>query len=185
MEAIQDHEVRPLRRVEYDRLIALGEFQDERIELLYGALVAMTPIGPPHSSTVQKLMKLLVIAFGDRAAVRCQLPLAAGDLSEPEPDFTVVAPGEYDQDHPHETHVVIEVSDSSLRRDRGLKLRLYAECGVPEYWIVNLVDCVIEVYREPRGSEYAQRRDYSAGERIAFAEFPDIEIAVDDVIRRA
>src|SRR3954469_19367427 len=125
--------IRPLRRVEYDQLVSLGAFQNERIELLEGALVAMSPIGAPHSSAVQKLTRLLVLALEGRAAVRCQSSFAAQDYSEPEPDFAVVPLGEYDTDHPHEAYLIIEVADSSLDIDRGKKLRVYANCGVPEY----------------------------------------------------
>jgi len=88
--------IRPLRRVEYDQLVALGVFQDERIELLEGALVAMRPIGAPHSGAVQKLDRLLVLALEGRGAVRCQSPFAALEFSEPEPDFVVVPPADYD-----------------------------------------------------------------------------------------
>ena len=85
--------IRPLRRVEYDQLVSLGAFQDERIELLEGTLVAMNPIGAPHNATVQRLTRLLVLAFESRAAVRVQISLAAHDTSQPEPDFAVVRSG--------------------------------------------------------------------------------------------
>ncbi len=91
---------RPLRRVEYDKLIELGAFQDEKIELLEGVLVRMSPIGPPHSSAVQKLNAILTPTLAARAAVRIQSPFAALDLSEPEPDVAVVPAGSYDQAHP-------------------------------------------------------------------------------------
>src|SRR5450631_1217800 len=100
--------IRPLRRVEYDQLVALGAFQDERIELLDGALVAMSPIGAPHSSAVQKLTRLLVLALVGCAEVRPQLPFAALEFSEPEPDLAVVPLGDYDTEHPAQAHLVIE-----------------------------------------------------------------------------
>src|SRR5947207_9616695 len=88
--------IRPLRRAEYDRLVELGAFESERIELLDGALVTMSPTYAPHSSAVQKLNELLVLALAGKAAIRPQLPFAASELSEPEPDIVLAPPGDYD-----------------------------------------------------------------------------------------
>ncbi len=183
MEALAEEPVRPLRRVEYDQLVALGAFEDEKLELLYGALVPMTPIGPAHASVSTRLNVTLVRALADRAAIRVAIPVAASDDSEPEPDFAVVPPGDYDHEHPTAAWLIIEVSDSSLRKDRGVKRRLYAECKVPEYWIVNLVEQVIEVYREPKGGAYTSTKRFAKGDVIVLERFPDVEIRVDDVIR--
>src|SRR5262249_47478229 len=100
--------IRPLRRAEYDQLVALGAVEDERIELLEGQLVGMTPIGAPHSSAVQKLNALLVPALAGRASVRIQSPFAALDTSEPEPDVAIVPLGDYDTEHPNQAYLVIE-----------------------------------------------------------------------------
>ena len=175
--------IRPLRRVEYDQLVALGAFEDERIELLDGELVAMSPIGAPHSGAVQKLNRLLVLALEGRAAVRCQCPFAALEHSEPEPDFTVVPSADYDLDHPSEAYLVVEVAESSLAKDRGRKLRLYASCAVPEYWVVNLPERCVEVYTEPSPGTYAQAARYEPGQSIALAVFPDIAFAVSDFLK--
>jgi Uma2 family endonuclease len=170
--------------VEYDRLVQLGHFQDERIELLEGRLVEMSPIGPPHSSGVQKLTALLVPALASRATVRIQSPFAALDTSEPEPDVAVVPSGGYDTAHPREAYLVIEVAESSLVRDRGIKQRVYAASGVPEYWIVNVPEGCIEVYRDPRGDVYASRQRIPHTGSIAIARFPDVLVRVRDVVRR-
>ena len=175
--------IRPLRRVEYDQLVALGAFQDERIELLDGALVAMSPIGPPHSSAVQKLTEWFVLALRERASVRCQMSLAAGDLSEPEPDLAIVSRGEYDTAHPAQAHLIIEVAESSLATDRGRKLRLYASCGVPEYWVVNLADRCIEVYTDPVGATYEKMHIFTGGQTIRLRAFPDLELPVASVLK--
>src|SRR5689334_4545970 len=137
--------IRPLRRVEYDKLVALGAFQGERIELLDGRLVHMSPIGPPHSSTVDKLLLVCVQKLAELALVRCQNPFAAQELSEPEPDVAIVPLGNYETDHPTQADLLIEVAEGSLAYDRAPKLRVYAEAGVPEYWIVNLLSRRIEV----------------------------------------
>src|SRR5690348_4349224 len=140
MASAAPEQFRPLRRVEYDRLVALGTFDRERIELIGGALRRMSPIGPPHASTVDDLNRLLVLALVGRAIVRVQGSFAADELSEPEPDLCILPLGDYRSAHPSEAHLIIEVSDSSLAYDRGEKAQLYAACGVPEYWVVNLVD---------------------------------------------
>jgi Uma2 family endonuclease len=175
--------IRPLRRVEYDQLVALGAFQDEKIELLDGALVTMSPIGVPHCSAVQKLNTLLVLALVGRAAVRPQLAFAALEFSEPEPDLAVVPLGDYDTEHPAQAHLIIEVADSSLDTDRGKKLRLYAACGVPEYWIVNLVDRCIEVYTGVAAGSYSRTDTFVRGQSIRPGAFPDVELHVADVLK--
>jgi Uma2 family endonuclease len=175
--------IRPLRRVEYDKLIELGMFQDERIELLRGVLVPMSPIGAPHSATIDRLVRILVLALSDRATVRIQNPYAALDDSEPEPDLSVVPLGDYDAEHPERAELLIEVAESSLSRDRGLKLHIYAENGVPEYWVVNLVDRRVEVYREPSSSGYRVVRHFERGQSIQLVRFPDVEIHVSDVLK--
>src|SRR5258705_7967248 len=121
-----DFPTRPLRRVEYDKLVELGVFEGERIELLEGRLVYMTPPGPPHASTVDKLMELFFRGLGDRARIRVQSPFAALETSEPQPDLAIVPRADYEREHPSRADLVIEVSDSSLRYDRGPKLPVYA-----------------------------------------------------------
>jgi Uma2 family endonuclease len=176
--------VRPLRRVEYEKLVELGMFdEDERIELIRGFLVPMSPIGPPHSSTIDRLNKILVFAIGDNGIVRVQNPIAATDDSEPEPDFTVVANGDYTKEHPERALLLVEVADSSLAFDRGVKLGIYAECYVPEYWIVNVKARRVEVYRGPDGTTYTSLRHYHPGETITLVQFPDVTIRVDDIVK--
>ena len=173
---------RPLRRVEFNQLAALGAFQDERIELLDGELVRMTPPNPPHGDTIEKLQTLLTVRLVGRARVRGQLPFAAGDLSQPEPDIAVLPLGGKRAVHPDRAHLLIEVSDSSLAQDRGQKARLYSECGVPEYWVCNLVDSVVEVHREPSASGYHRVSRHELGSRIAPEAFPDVDILVDEFL---
>ena len=175
--------IRPLRRAEYDQLVALGAFQDERIELLDGALVAMSRIGEPHAWVVETLTHLLVLALHGRAAVHCQSPFAALEYSEPEPDFAVVPCADRRPDHPDQAYLLIEVAEGSLAMDRGKKLRLYASCAVPEYWIVNLPERCIEVYTEPAPNTYARVERYEPGQSIRLVAFPDVSFAVSDVLR--
>jgi len=175
--------IRPLRRAEYEALTALGAFRDERVELLDGALVPMSPIGPPHSSAVQKLMELLIPPLLGRATVRVQSPFAAGDLSEPEPDVAIVPFGDYSTAHPEQAYAIIEVADSSLASDREVKLRLYALSQVPEYWIVNLRDRCVEVYSRLQVGTYTSVIRIDHTQSLRLEHFPELQIRVADVIR--
>src|SRR5712664_3324390 len=137
------------RRVEYDRLVELGMFAGERLELLNGLLVVSEPQGSPHTSIVSHVARVLERAFGPGWYARQHAPLALDDDSEPEPDVAIV-PGEplaYYAAHPRTAALVVEVADSSLRLDRRLKAELYARNRLPEYWTVNLTDAVLEVHR--------------------------------------
>jgi Uma2 family endonuclease len=139
-------------RKEYERLVELGVFQpDERIELIGGDLIVAEPMGSPHAAAVGLTGDALREAFGPGWVVRVQAPVAPDDDSEPEPDVVVVPGGhrDYRDAHPSRATLVVEVAESSLVFDRDVKGSLYAHAGVPEYWIVNLVDRVLEVYRAP------------------------------------
>jgi Uma2 family endonuclease len=139
-------------REEYTRLIELGLLdEDEPIELLAGRLVVMEPQRTPHAVAIQLTEDELRAAFGVGWSVRVQLPLALDPDSEPEPDVAVVAgsPRDHLRAHPSAPALVVEVSHDSLRANRGLKNRLYARAAIQDYWIVNLVDRVVEVRRQP------------------------------------
>jgi len=174
--------VRPLRRSEYEALVAQGAFRDEHIELLDGALVQMSPIGPPHSSAVQRLLELLLPALLGRATVRAQSPFAAHEFAEPEPDVAIVPRNDYATAHPDRAYLIIEVADSSLDRDRDVKLRLYALSGVPEYWIVNLRERCIEVHTAPSAHGYGCLTRVEYGQSLHPERFPDVEVRVADVL---
>ena len=181
---IAPENVRPLRRAEYDALVAAGSFADERIELLYGALIAMSPQYPRHSAAVTTLSDLLTRALHGRAIVRVQMPLALSDDSEPEPDLAVVPLGDYDLAHPTTAHLVIEVAESTLRKDRALKARLHASTGVAEYWVVNLVDDVIETFHDADGSAYTRTLTYGRGDVVRPSAFPDVELEIARILPR-
>jgi Uma2 family endonuclease len=132
---------------------------DERLELLDGLLVVREPQGSRHAAAVAAARELLAAAFGPGHHVRGQAPIALDDVSEPEPDLAVVrgAPWDYRDSHPSTPLLVVEVADSMLALDRRYKGGLYARAGIAEYWIVNLVDVVLEVYREPMPLSSAQQ----------------------------
>jgi Uma2 family endonuclease len=139
-------------RIEYDRLIECGFFQPEdRIELIGGELVVAEPKGTAHSTAVGLVDDALREVFGPGWAVRGQDAIAPDDESEPEPDVAVVSGTrrDYRDAHPTRPVLVVEVAESSLRFDRERKGSLYARAGIADYWILNLVDRVLEVYRTP------------------------------------
>ncbi|MGH7396813.1 MAG: Uma2 family endonuclease [Candidatus Rokuibacteriota bacterium] len=140
------------KRVEYDRLIEGGFFRPgDPVELLGGQLIVAEPQGSRHFAAVRAAEEALRAAFGRGWDVRGQGPLALDDESEPEPDLAVV-PGsfrDYQAEHPSRPVLVIEVSESSLALDREHKGSLYARAGLADYWIVNLPERALEVYREP------------------------------------
>ena len=173
---------RPLRRVEYDKLVDLGVFGDERIELINGVLVPMNPPKPPHCDAVDMLTLILVRALGEQARIRVQNAFAAGDISAPQPDVLVAPLARYNVEHPAIAHLVIEVAQSSLAYDRGTKLRLYAEQGVPEYWIVDVIARRIEVYRDPADGTFGTKRVFERGEAIRLLQFPEVMVQVSDVL---
>ena len=150
--AHDDVETRRWTRVEYDRLIECGFFQPgDRIELLGGQLIVAEPQSDRHYTAIQALDEALRVAFGPGWTVRTQGPVALDDESEPEPDVAVV-PGtfrDYRHGHPSRPVLVVEVSLSRLALDRAHKSGLYARAGLADYWVVNLVDRVVEVHREP------------------------------------
>ena len=173
---------RRLTRAEYDRIVAMGILGDDRVELLRGIIVAMSPNDPPHASPVELLTDILVPALSGRARVRIQFPLVAADESEPEPDVAVVPIGDYSRQHPDKAHLVIEVADSSLRKDRLVKAPLYAVSGVQEYWVVNVKERVFEVHRGPSSDAWASVTRHGHGEVLHPEVFPDVGVAVSAVL---
>jgi Uma2 family endonuclease len=175
---------------EYNRMGAAGIFPDGvRTELIEGEIVEMAPIGSYHSTVVARLARFFARALTDEQAITIsQSPLELSTRSELEPDVLVLAPrsDEYVEHHPYpqEVRLLIEVSDTSIRLDRDIKLPLYAREGVQEVWIVDLTAEVIHVYREPAQGSYSFVRLASRSESLSPAAFPDLTLAVNDVLRR-
>lgn len=155
----------------YEEAVARGIFTpDDPIELIDGEIIThMSPQKSLHSTAINLIADVVERAFGAGFYARQQQPLRLGLQSVPEPDIAVVlgSPRDHLENHPLAAELVIEVADTSIVIDRGRKLRLYAREGVPEYWIVNLVDDCIEVYRQPAGEGYADTRIYRRGENIS------------------
>lgn len=185
-------ETRRWSRKEYDRLIELGVLdEDEPIELVDGQMVVREPKHAPHAATTALVADALRAAFGGGWHVRVQEPVALDDDSEPEPDVTVVrgAPRDYLVEHPSRPALTVEVAKSSLAFDRERKGGLYARAGIAEYWIVNLVDGVLEVHRRPArsagtryGWKYRSVRVLKRGASVTPLAAPKARLAVADLL---
>ncbi len=187
MPNLEPDRVRPLRRAEFDELVRRGVFEDEHVELLYGAIVTMSPEGERHVRTGHWLLRRFMTTFeAHELDVRHAAPFAASDDSEPQPDLLIGPPdlGPVDADHPSTAFLAIEVSYSSIRKDQRIKARLYAEVGVPEYWIVDLTQAVpvVHVHTQPTPTGYASVVSLRDGEVLRPLHVP-IEIAVADIPR--
>jgi Uma2 family endonuclease len=181
-ELIPRTSIRPLKRVEYDKLVADGFFQDEKVELLFGMVVEMTPIDPAHSESTYRVGEAIRRRIGDRARVHTKNPFAASDISEPEPDVLVVPNADYWREHPSRALLVVEVARPSLRQDKGPKALLYGLSDVEEYWIIDHVHGVVEVYRDPHEGEWRSKSTHQRGDTIAMLAFPDVQIAVGEIL---
>jgi Uma2 family endonuclease len=181
-------EVERLRRLftadEFVRMAEAGIFRDnERIELIRGEIVEMSPVGPGHGAAVACLTKRLVIGVGDRAVVWVQSSARMALDSVPQPDLALLRPRSYRRANPRPENIllVVEVADSSLRYDRTDKLRLYAIAAIPEYWVASVEGEWLEVYRSPEGHGYRESRRLHRDDTIAPLTFPDVVIQIAEI----
>ncbi len=169
---------RPLKRTEYDQLVASGAFTDEHVELIRGRILRTGPQGDRHAWCIQRLTRLFR-SLPAEADLRVQSPFAASDDSEPEPDLAVVAARDDDYAHPSAASLLIEVSDDSRRRDLGLKADLYASADVREYWVVDLKARCVVVHRYADGSRATQITTVRPGGSVSPVAFPDLVLPLD------
>jgi Uma2 family endonuclease len=172
---------------EWRRLGEANIFPPEsRIELINGEILDMAPIGFNHAGHLKSINKLFTKLVSDNLFTSVQDPLQLDDLSEPEPDFMLLKPNGdcYKTRHPvaDDVLLLIEVADSSLNFDQNQKLRLYACHGIPEYWLLNLNDVSLEVYRKPNGEVYAEKTTLYTGDSITLSQLTDISIQVADIL---
>jgi Uma2 family endonuclease len=172
---------------EYHRMAEVGILtRRDRVELIDGEIVEMSPIGPPHVRCVMYLNEVFVRRLEGRALVSGQNSLRLSQWSEPEPDLALLRPplAKYGHEIPasRDALLVVEVADTSLHRDRVVKLPRYAAAGVPETWIVDLDGGAVEVYREPSPDGYRVARRLERGADVAPAAFPDIVLPVNEIL---
>lgn len=155
----------------YNRMIEAGIFgKQTKVELIHGEIVDMAPMGDEHIFSILRFTNRLVKTYGDEALVLPQCPVQFPPNSEPEPDFALLKLPEERyrgrKPQPEDVFLLVEISNSTLAYDRGTKLKLYAEIGIPEVWIRNLKDDTLEAYRNPRGSRYHVRLTFLEGEDV-------------------
>ena len=172
---------------EYHRMGAAGIFgEDNRVELIEGEIIEMSPIGSPHAARVKRLTRLLVRRLGTRAIVQVQDPVLLSQLSEPQPDLAVVKARAdfYASGHPEPADVllIVEVADSSRVFDRNVKAPLYARAGIAELWVVDVIDEVVDVYRKPGRGRYRDVTRFCLSQRVTIAAFPHFSFRVTDIL---
>ena len=167
----------------YEQMIRAGILtENDRVELIRGELLDKMPIGDAHVEVVNRLNRKFTKLLDESVTVSIQNPLVLAD-SEPEPDVALYTRRAAGKARPGDVHLVIEVADSSLEFDRTVKLPLYAEAGIRELWIVNLLDERLEIYRQPQlDGTYAQATSHQAGEEFEPLAFAGLKLAVSDIL---
>ncbi len=178
--------IRPLQRAEYEQLIALGRLADERVELVDGRMVTMSPQGSRHLAVVRRLATALRRQVPADHDVTEHSPLALGGLSMPEPDVAITPPVS-DREYPRDAVLVVEVADSSLAYDLGVKARLYAGARVPTYWLVDLTRDEVRVHTAPSGdgdtASYREVSTLGATSVLGLGAFPAVAIEIAAMLR--
>src|SRR5215213_9627158 len=168
---------------EYHQMGAAGIFAaDARVELIDGQIVEMRPVGDAHVEAVNRCNRRFTIGLGDRAVVSPQNPVRLDRHNEPQPDLAVARPEVVGAPRLGEILLAIEIADSSLEYDRGTKVPLYARAGVPETWLLNVRDGVLEVYREPGPEGYGRTSTLPPDRQVACEAFPDVVLRVADLL---
>jgi Uma2 family endonuclease len=185
-------QIRQWTRAEYGRLIEIGVFDlGERVELLGGEILVAEPQSSPHYTAIGLVEDALKLAFGPGWLVRAQGPIALDDQSEPEPDVAAVQGSvrDYGRQHPARAALIVEVAEVSLALDRAHKGSLYARAHVEDYWVLNLVDRVLEIYRQPVADElapfgwrYASRQTLGAESHVAPLAAPGARVSISDLL---
>lgn len=170
---------------EYHRMANAGIFsEDDRVELLEGEIVEMTPIGSRHAACVARLTALFS-RVQEKCIVWVQNPIRMEEHSEPQPDLALLRPQPdfYAQEHPraHDVLLVVEVAETSTDYDRAVKIPIYARAGIPEVWLVDNQKRIVEIYLKPSSEGYGEFSRYRPGQRISPKALPDLVITVDQI----
>ena len=176
-------------RENYYQMAELGFFHGKRVELIEGAIIEMSPMKSLHATALSLLIEVLGLSFSERFIIRSQLPMSFSQATEPEPDAAVVKGTirDYTAAHPKTAELIIEVSDSTLRYDRTKKATLYAKNKIQEYWILNVKNRSLEVYRRPirdkkLGFIYTEIQILTEKDSVVPLAKPDTKIKVADIL---
>lgn len=164
-------------RARFDRVVQLGGFEGEHLELVMGDLVDLATEGVPHAEFIERLSELLLPALVGWARVRIQLPFVVDDETEVIPDVAVVPRGAAKGDRPSRAQLVIEVAESSERYDRVVKASLYARAGVKEYWLLSTAKQTITVFSSPKDGQFTKAKKHTSGE-LPVPGFPDVKVSL-------
>lgn len=160
--------------------------ENDKVELINGEIIEMSPIGRRHAACVDRINRLFNNILGIKVIVRVQNPILLNNLSEPEPDIALLKPRTdfYESGHPQpqDIFLLIEVADSSIEYDRDVKIPLYASSGITEVWLVDIYQQVIIVYRYPSENGYRDIQTLSRGEKLSISAFPENNLFVDDIL---
>lgn len=172
---------------DYHRMVEAGILDDRHVELLNGEIIEMAPEGTPHANLSTKGANYLRKLLGDRVEIREGKPITLFDNSEPEPDIAVVQPleDEYFEHHPYPENIfwLIEFSNASLEKDLQIKRKAYTACGIAEYWVVNLKQMELMVFRSPNAGDYHEEAIWTEGFIYPVA-FQDVAVTVSRFLRR-
>ena len=172
---------------DYHRMAESGVLtEDDRVELIDGEILEMSPIGRKHAACVDRVAHLFFRRLGERTIVRVQGPVVLSEHAEPQPDIALLRPRTdfYAAAHPTPEAIllVVEVADSSAEFDRQVKAPLYARSGIPELWLVELDRSHVAVYRDPTSDGYGTTHVLGQGDAISPLAFPDLQIAVAEIL---
>lgn len=191
MTVVTEPQIHLWTRDEYYKMAEVGLFQGKHVELIEGQVIEMSPMGSLHATAVALVGRALEQGFGPGFFARWQMPLNAGSKSEPEPDIAIIEGNirQFKNAHPQTAALVVEVAETSLAYDRTDKASLYARMGIPEYWIVNLIDRQLEVRRSPVANEpqpfgfgYSEMIILTEDQHVSPLEKPALEIAISDIL---
>ena len=179
---------------DYHQMVVAGILsEDERVELIQGEIVKMSPIGIRHASCVNRLLKLFLLSLGDRTTVIVQNPVILSNLSEPQPDLALLKPRDdfYAAGHPQPQDILllVEVADTTIEsdfaertlREGTIKIPLYASSRISEVWLVDVNQQVVEIFREPTANSYQYTQKFPQGEIFVQA-FPNVSFAVKQIL---
>ena len=172
---------------EYHAMVPAGVLcENDRVELIRGEIIPMSPVGSRHATCVDRLAELFILRVRPQATVRIQNPIRLGNHSEPQPDLALLVPKAiYEARHPRpdEVLLLVEVAVTSVEFDRQVKVPLYAEEGIQEYWIVNLEEDGLEIYRQPGPKGYAETQTLHRGDEVQIQALPGVgAFSVDEIL---